>query len=639
MCGIAGYFSTKALDPARGRSLLERMSGALHHRGPDDRGLAVFEHCGIAATRLSIIDLEGGHMPISNEDGIVSVVNNGEIYNHRMLRPELEGRGHRFKTRSDTEVILHLVEDLGAEACARLSGMFAFAVWDQKHRRLLLGRDRFGIKPLMVASRGDLFLFASEAKAILASGEIEPELDPIALRDCFSCGYPMPPKTLFRSIEQLPPASWRMLEVGRGESSGRYWTMPYGDAGLEPRPSLERSAEQLRAVFDASVSDHLVADVSVGSYLSGGIDSVCVAARAARLTSAPPLHTYSMVFEGADADFDESSFSDPAAQRIGSEHRKLTLGGVSREDYEGTIRAMEAPQVHTVAFCLFQLSRLVQQAGQKVVLSGEGADELFAGYGVFRLSKLRRWFSGPFRPLRRLGLRAMLGRRQPELVRALLGWWQREGELATRYGLVPPWVEQWWILSEAITPLLSKDVRAMLATTALPELAVEPSWPSDPLQRDLRFEQATRLDGWVLPLGDRLTMAHSIEGRVPFLDPRIAELAARVSPRFLLRGFEEKALLRRAMRDAIPAELAARRKRAFMAPIARWLFGEKRPDFVRETLESPGHLMGLFDPGQIARQLEVAKSAGRSYAGLRAAWSLNVALGLVTFCRLFGIRP
>jgi asparagine synthase (glutamine-hydrolysing) len=641
MCGVAGYFAPRGLDPEAGRLALERMAAALHHRGPDDRGIFVDPRCGLASTRLSILDVQGGHMPMLSADGRIALSYNGEIYDHRARRTELEAAGRVFRTRSDTEVVLASYEAYGADFLAKLSGMFAFALFDGRRGSLLLARDRFGMKPLFLArSEAQMVVFASEAKAIFASGFVAARLDPVGLRDVFSAGYPCPPRSVFSGVEQLPPASSLFLEADGSERRARYWTMPYPELGGRKKSrALQSAAADLRGLFDDVVRDHLVADVAVGSYLSGGLDSTAVAARAAQLLAPSRLHTYAMCFGGADRRYDESEYSTLAAEQIHSEHRQLELTGIGADDYRGTIRAMEAPQVHTVGFCLYRLSRLVRDSGQKVVLSGEGSDELFAGYSVFRLSKLRRWTGGWLLPLRAWLMRRVLGRRQPAIAREMAGWWRAEQGLATRLGLVPPWVEQWWLLATAIRTMLRPEAaRILAAEPPLPELAPEPrELAADPLHRELLFEQRTRLDGWVLPLGDRLTMAHSVEGRVPFLDPRIAELTARVPPSFLLRRGTEKRLLREAMANALPPALVQRKKRAFVAPISRWLFGAEPPEFVREGL-SPAALgaTGLFEPDAVGKALARVQGGGRDLETLRAAWALNVVLGTVTLAREFG---
>lgn len=625
MCGIAGYFAAEGLDPVEGRAILERMIGALDHRGPDDRGTFVAPRCGLASTRLAIVDLAGGHMPIATEDGAVTAVVNGEIYDHAAIRARLEGEGRRFLTRSDSEVVPQLYAAHGPEVAAQLSGMFAFALWDARAERLILARDRFGMKPLYRArTPSGVVVFASELKAILASGLVERRLDRRALLDVMTVGYPMPPRSMVEGVEALPPASWTMLSRAGEQGPTTYWQMPYPRAdarAVATRPQVEEAIAATRDAIDRVVREHLVADVEVGSYLSGGIDSVSVAARAAALGDRK-LRTYSIVFPGPDAGFDESVHSRQAAEAMGSIHREVPLEGISEADYVGTIRAMEAPQIHTVAFCLYALARAVRADGLKVVLSGEGADETFAGYGVFRLGKLRRSPIGRWVGLRGLIARLALKNRQPHLSRSLARWWRSEPAVEARYGVLPPWIEQWWLLADAALPLLGEEVRQEV----LPDAPIDPRGIASVLHRELAFEQRTRLDGWVLPLGDRVSMAHGLEVRVPFLDHRLAELTAGVPERWLVKGLREKWLLRAAMSGRIPEALRTRKKRAFVAPVGSWLFGEKRPAFVDERLAAAGRT-GLFDAGRLAALRAVIGRGTRDFEHLQAAWGLNLALG------------
>jgi asparagine synthase (glutamine-hydrolysing) len=644
MCGLAGYFAPAGLSSEAGRALLERMLGRIRHRGPDDQGIFVSPHCGLGSTRLSIIDLAGGHMPMSDRSGRYTAAQNGELYNHPALRQELEGRGHPFTTRSDTEVLLPLYAELGPALLPKLTGMFAVGIYDAVERRLLLGRDRFGMKPLYYAEVDGLLLFASEVKALLASGRVEAKLDPLALRDLGSAGYPMPPRTMIAGVRSLPPGHRWVLSPEATSRPERWYQVPYPN--LEPSPpalsrrGLDAAGEALREVLDQVVADHLLADVEVGSYLSGGLDSVSVAALAKR--HAPGLRTFSMTFPANEPRFDESSHSNLAAQAIGTVHQQVLQEPIGHDDYLNTLLALEAPQVHTVGFCLYRLARAVRQAGLKVVLSGEGADEIFAGYSVFKIGKFRRSVFGRNLGLRNTLTRWTLGRRQPELARRLAGWWGREPELSARYGVIPPWVEQWWINAESFQSALAPGARGLWGPAPLSELpepppGVELEKVQDNLHKELAFEQASRLDGWVLPLGDRLTMAHGLELRVPFLDHRVVELAARLPSSFLL-GWKEKRVLRAAMRGVIPEVLRQRQKRAFVAPVRTWLFGPEAPEFVKDYL-SPASLKagGRFDPDVIQQLWQAQAQGHRSLAALESSWTLHLALGIEAYSRALSL--
>jgi asparagine synthase (glutamine-hydrolysing) len=646
MCGIAGYFAAEEISIREGQELISRMLAALTHRGPDGQGRYVDPHCGLACTRLAIIDVENGRIPIANEDGRVVCVMNGELYNYRTVRQALLSRGHRLINQSDSEIIPHLYEDVGVELARHLTGMFAFALWDQARRRLLLARDRFGIKPLLLACTRRLVLFASEAKALLASGQVEPRIDPRALRDLGTAGYPMPPRTMFCGIESLLPACWQTFSGKEAEGPRQYFTVPYPGltdaAGEKGAVSEAEAVDRMRSLFDEVVRDHLVADVPVGSLVSGGIDSVSVAMRASALKS-EPLSTFSMTFAQDDPGFDESDHSDLASHAMGSMHQRLPQGEIDEADYRGTIRAVEAPQVYTVAFCDYRLARAVHQAGLKVVLTGEGADETLAGYEVFKTSKLRRSLVGGRLFLRQAVIGSYLRWRHPGLYDILLPWWKVEPGVEARYGLVPPWSHQWWLLADAWRAALDPAWAPALsagpsAIDSLPEcppnLGIE--YVQDPLHRDLLFEQRSRLDGWILTLGDRVAMAHSIETRVPFLDHRLVEFTARVPSDLLLYCCREKYLLRKAMAGRIPESLRRRRKQAFNAPIERWLFGSRWPSFVEAAL-SPRALrrVGVFEPQGIERLRGWLSGGSSPVRRLTASWALNLALGLQIFTEEF----
>lgn len=639
MCGIAGFFSQEGLRVEEGQALVARMMAAIEHRGPDDQGLKVHPHCGLGATRLSIVDLEGGHMPMQDPEAGLTLAYNGEIYDHGAHRTRLQGQGYRFSTQADTEVLLPLYREHGVGLAEQIAGMFAFALWDEPQKRLLLVRDRFGIKPLFVAHSDDgrLLLFASEIKALIASGCITPRLDTRGLQDVWSAGYAMPPRTMFKGIRAVPPGSFVQYNLTGEPRRGRYYEVPYagGDTvGSGLVPGLPRAAQDFHTRFDEAVQSHLMADVPVASYLSGGIDSVSVAARAAQHSAG--LSTFSMVFGGEDRRYDESLHSDLAARHLDVDHHRVLLSGISSEDFDGTIAAMESPQIHTVAFCLYQLARAVRQAGLKVVLSGEGADEVLAGYRAFRIARFRRVLSGRSMFVRRGLVKAFLRRRQPQFAADLLSWWAHEPQVQARYGLVPPWVEQWWLMQAGAGAMLHPDLRQE-GVAQLPEAPDVALAAHADLHNDLRFEQASRLDGWVLGMGDRLSMAHSVELRVPFLDHRLVDTVAALPPRYLLRRFEEKHILRRAMAQDLPPALVRRRKRAFMAPSSEWLFGAQTPDWVQDRLSASSLAKtGWFDADAVQAALRRV-DATRGLERMALGWGLTAVLSTVSWAETFKV--
>jgi len=625
MCGIAGiYAAPEQLAP---RGLLETMAGELLHRGPDGVGLYLDERFGMVNTRLSIIDLAGGDQPLSNEDGRLWGMQNGEIYNYPELMAELEALGHRFATRSDTEVIVHAFEEWGEGCLERLDGEFAFAVWDRATRELFLARDRFGIRPLFLARHGRELAFASEAKALLRHPRAERRIDPLALVETFTLWAVQPDRSAFPGICELPPG--HLLRLGPdGSPRLRCWwelrfgprqgARPQGEGGERP----EALAEELRALLDDATRIRLRADVPVGVYLSGGLDSSATAALARRHTT-QELRGFGIGFE--DELFDESRHQDVVAEALGVTLTRVTVSGRDVADaFPEVVRMAEKPMLRTAPGPLLRLSRLVRDSGMKVVLTGEGADEVFGGYNVFREAMVRRFWAR--RPDSRLRP-ALLARLYPYLARDLS---RGGGFLAEFYRAG---------LEDVGDPLYSHRPRWRTTSRNLrflrPELraqAAEPGggWgapgPTDPVERLLarlpdwfgeagplgqaqHLEIATFLEGYLLhSQGDRMLMANSVEGRFPFLDVNVAEFAAALPERLRLHGLDEKYLLRKAVAPLLPEAVWRRPKRPYRAPILRAFVGPGAPAYVRELL-APERLeeAGLFAGEPVARLLAKAE--------------------------------
>jgi asparagine synthase (glutamine-hydrolysing) len=628
MCGIVGYFSAKPLERGAGQRLVDVMAAALVHRGPDQIGSFVSPHCGLGATRLAIVDPANGRMPVGSEDGRIACVMNGEIYNFAELRRGLIVHGHELRTRGDSEVIPHLYEEHGESFVRQLTGMFAIALWDDRTNELVLARDRFGIKPLFVAPRCEPVLFASEAKAILATGLVSRRIDIGALMDLGTAGYPMPTSTMFEAIESVAPASAWTFGLGRAARSTVYFRVPYPVAGSTESTPVADAAVRVRDLFDGVVRDHLTGDVTIGALVSGGLDSVSVAATASQFMSAP-IRSFSMTFP-------ESAFSDRAADAFGAQHVRVVQGRIDEPVYRATIRAMEAPQLSTVPFCTYRLARTIHDHGLKVVLSGEGADEVFAGYSTFRRSKTRRDQDPSDLQRQRSESRNVL---DPELFKLYDAWWQLEPSLRRRYGVVPPSGENWWLLGDAWWTAIHPDL-GRASERHGPSLERLPRNPPNPdgdllhheLHRELRFEQRTRLDGWVLAMSDRVAMANSVEVRVPFLDHRLVELTATMPPEVLLNGYHEKHILRESMRGRIPEALRQRTKRGFAAPVQEWLFDADAPAYVAEAL-APDVIRerGVFSVAGVEalrRRLQPETPAPRR---ISAAGALNLVVGVHIF--------
>ena len=620
MCGVCGFAPT---DPRRevDRALVERMAATLEHRGPDGRGILALPGVGLGIRRLSIIDLETGDQPIANEDGSVAVVCNGEIYNSPELRRELEAAGHRFRTRSDVEVIVHLFEDLGLDFVTRLRGMFGLAVWDGPHRRLVLARDRFGIKPLVYSRTAAGLWFGSEAKAILAGGGVDRSVNARGIEDLLTFGYVRTPRTLFAGIRRLPPA--HLLVWERGDATlRRYWSPP----PVAERSSLREDewAEALLAKLEETVRIHLRSDVEVGAWLSPGIDSSGVVSIARRLLGRP-LRTVTLAFEDPAAD--ETRLARTLDTYPGHEllNERAVCDGSSFSLLPETVLHTEEP----TAYAIEVLSLLLARASArhvKVVVTGEGSDEVFGGYRHFRAN---RWTAQlarlPLRLRRAIVLGHKLEAAHPWIVPLILA---PRGMGLERYrrlvGLIPA--------SEA-EGVLSGDLRRHLG-----ERRPDDDWPLTEEQiaslgsfAALRqCEMQIRLPDFILHTNDRSSMACSLEVRSPFLDHELVELCAGIPPSLLLRRGTEKYILRRALRPVLPAEICSRRKRGMFAPFVGW-WRAPLPGFAEEMLsENRLRESGYFDPGSV-RDMLARHRAGRA----DLSRILNAVLGVQLWDEIF----
>jgi asparagine synthase (glutamine-hydrolysing) len=611
MCGICGLIS-RAGDSAPDRAVLERMSARLAHRGPDSSGVIEAEGAALAARRLSIIDLPGGDQPVSNEDRSVWLVQNGEIYNYRELRDELEAKGHRFASHGDTEVLVHLYEELGLDFVSRLRGMFAIAVWDSARRRLVLARDRFGIKPLYYGEAGGTFCFASELTALLAQPAFSKQIDPRALQAYLAFNSIPAPLTIFRAARKLPAGS--LLTHEDGETRVRRYARPAPAPADELRGgSAGELAPELLEVLRNSVRAHLVADVPVGVTLSGGVDSGGITALAAQ-ESGYRVKTFSIGFE--ESSFNELETARLVARRYGTDHHELVLRPEVTELLPKLAMAFDEPLGDSSALPTYLVSELA--AGEvKVALSGEGGDELFGGYYTYVADLLaaRVW------PL------AVIARPLAELLPssdAKIGFDYRAKRF-TRAARLPP-LERHHAWKEIFS---EPDRAALIAAEA-------PAW--DPLEPyRARYaetegaEQLARLQD--LDLGvylvddllvktDRSSMAHSLELRVPYLDQEVADFALALPTRLKVRGFAKKRLLRRALAPLLPREVVRGRKQGFSVPVAAWLRGPLEP-FAREVLTGPTlRRQGLLDPEPVKAALD--RHCARKEDLSRQIWGLLV---------------
>jgi asparagine synthase (glutamine-hydrolysing) len=584
MCGICGIASPAGADPSR----LAAMSATLLHRGPDSDGSWLDGPVGLAARRLAIIDLETGDQPLTNEDGSVVVVQNGELYNYRELRAELEAQGHRFRTHGDTEVLAHLYEQHGTGFAERLRGMFALALWDARERRLVLARDRFGIKPLYYRARDGGLEFASELRA-LPRGEVDLE----ALESFLAFNSVPAPLTIFAGTRKLPAGHLLVWEGGEPRLE-RYARPAPVDAKETRREPDEELAAELRARLRDSVRAHLVADVPVGVLLSGGIDSALLAAFAAEASS-EPVRTFTIGFR--ERSFDETAGARSVAERYGTDHRELVLDPDAALLLPALAEAFDEPFADSSALPTYLVSELAAR-DVKVALSGEGGDELFGGYETYaadllalRVGRLAR-LAGPL--VERLPVsteKASLDYRAKRFVRAA-----HLPPLERHHG----WKE-----------IFSPDARAELTgsgSTFDPVAGLQARYDetvgADLLARLQDVDLGTYLVDDLLVKTDRASMAHSLEARVPFLDTAVTELALALPTRLKVRGLRKKVLLRKAAEPLLPSEIVGGRKRGFSIPAAAWLRGELEP-FARETLSADTIArQGFFRPAAVTRLLD-----------------------------------
>jgi len=623
MCGIAGFVNL-AGEPADA-SVLRPMVAALRHRGPDAQTFETLGTCGLGHTRLAIIDLSGGNQPMSTDDGLW-IVFNGEIYNYLELREELIARGRRFQTKSDTEVILQAYREYGPECVTRFNGQFAFALWDNAARTLFLSRDRLGKKPLYYAQRGRHLVFGSEMKAVLSHPAVPRELDLKGLDQVLTFWCTVPPRTVFEAIRELPPGHSLLLEGGQVRS-WPYWQLDYQPDERE-RTEAEY-AEELRALLiDATRLRMLRSDVPVGAYVSGGIDSTVIAALVRKYTD-QPLDTFSVTF--ADPEYDESAFQKQVVDHLGiRQHRSVHCAG---EDigrvFPDVVWHTEQPIVRTAPAPLFLLSRLVRENGYKVILTGEGSDEVLGGYDIFKEAKVRRFWakdlSSSLRPalLKKLyPYMTSLQSQPPAYLRAFFH--VRTEDLADPFFSHLPR----WELTARAKIFYSDEVRSALGgyaargEIALPERFA--GW--DPFCQAQYLETSGLLPGYILSSqGDRMQMANSVEGRCPFLDYRVAEFAGRLPPRLKMKALNEKYILKRATSDLLPAFLQKRPKQPYRAmEVPSFFDTEKRRarfEWVDEML-SPGAVKaaGLFNPGAVEKLAQKAREGG--VVGVKDAMAL-----------------
>ncbi len=612
MCGIAGYYQLEATGTApHDDQLIGRMVNALRHRGPDEFGVYLDDKCVLGQARLSIIDLTSGSQPLSNEDGTVWITYNGEIFNYIELRKELEKVGHVFRTRSDTEVIVHAYEQWGKNCLERFNGQFAFAVYDKRQETLFIARDRLGIRPVFYTTHGGRFYFASEIKSIFCEPSIPRRIDLRGLDEIFTWWTTAPPRTAFEGIEELPAGAY--LEIRDGKiRCDRYWSMEF-PLEFDRARTVASWAEELHSLLVDSVRLRLRADVPVGAYLSGGLDSSATTALIKHFTDTR-VETFSIAFH--DKAYDESGFQKQMAEHLGTNHHqvKCSYDDIA-ENFPRVVQHAERPVVRTAPTPLLMLSGLVRRSNFKVVLTGEGADEILGGYDIFKETLIRRfWARNPdskWRPL-------LLKRLYPTLP---LSAGRARFYLETFYKAGLSQTDKYYFshMPRINTTVKIKDfftdgVRARIAGHQSLEAFADglpasfSNWHH--LARAQYLEARSLLSGYLLSSqGDRMSAANSVEGRYPFLDHRVVEFAARIPPLYKIHGLKEKFALKKAMADELPREILQRVKQPYMAPDSNSFFQENPPAYINELLsERELQKAGIFRPDSVTKlRAECAK--------------------------------
>lgn len=581
------------------------MVAMLHHRGPDGTGFYTDDHIGLAHARLSIIDLEGGRQPIHNEDTTVWVVFNGEIFNYVELREELERLGHRFYTHTDTEVIVHAYEQYGDEFVQQLNGQFAIALWDTRAKRLLLIRDRVGIAPLFYCTNKGRLLFGSEVKAMLPATDSAPTLNPNALDQLMTFWSPVSPQTLFEGVSEVSPGYMLIVENGDIKKR-RYWDWQFPENTSDYLGGSEQQlAEQLHDLLVQATQIRLRSDVPVGAYLSGGLDSSVLVSLIHHYGNVP-LRTFSIRFD--EQEFDEGSFQNELIQHLGADHSRVGCANPDIGDaFPKTIWHTESTVLRTAPVPMRILSGHVRSQDYKVVLTGEGADEVLGGYDLFKEAKIRRFWArfpdSQFRPL-------ILKKLYPYLD---LSKGRGTTYIKSFFGAAldqpdTPWFSHIprWNTTSKCKEFFSESLKSRLRDDAVEQL--EKTLPAaisrwHPFNRSQYLEAKSLMGGYLLcSQGDRMLLSNSVEGRFPFLDHRVIEFANRVHPKLKMKVLNEKYLLKKAMAKYLPASIVRRYKQPYRAPDIPAFFGDQPREYVYELLgETALNDAGYFDAAKVSR--------------------------------------
>lgn len=612
MCGITGLFDTRG-QRAVNHIVLRRMNDAQHHRGPDEGSVHIEPGVGFGHRRLSIIDVATGQQPLFNEDGSVVIVFNGEIYNYQSLIPELQAAGHVFHTKSDTEVIVHAWEQWGEDCATRLRGMFAFVIWDRNRQTLFMARDRLGVKPLYYALLDDgMLLFGSELKSLVAHGGLRRDIDPLAVEEYFALGYVPEPRTIFRQARKLEPGHSLLVRRGQAMPQPRqYWDLRFS---LDSRISEAEAQEELIRRLDESVRLRLIAEVPLGAFLSGGVDSSAVVASMARVSDGP-VNTCSIAFD--DPAYNESAFAQMVADRYRTQHHVET---VSSDDFglvDTLARLYDEPYADSSAIPTYRVSELARKR-VTVALSGDGGDETFGGYRRYRLHMMEERMRSALPDGVRRPIFGILGKVYPKA-----DWAPRVLRAKTTFqGMARTSVEAYFhsmsqlrqpTRSELYSARFKSDLGGYSAQQVFERHAAR-AGTDDPLALIQYIDLKTYLVGDINTKVDRASMAHSLEVREPLMDHPLVEWAATLPSHFKLRGGNGKAFFKKSLESRLPEDVLYRPKMGFAVPLARWFRGPLRQRMRSALLEGPMLDTGWFNPAVVRRLVEQHESGRNDHS-------------------------
>ena len=607
MCGIAGIYKA-SIDSSDSPEILKRMLARIQHRGPDESGIFMGQNVALGNVRLSIIDLATGQQPISDAEGIFWIVFNGEVFNYIELKEELEARGHKFQTTCDTEVVLHLYMEYGAGCLQKMNGQFALAIWNTEKKELFLARDRVGIRPLFYTRQNGAFVFGSELKSLLEHPDVRMRLSPRALAQVYTFWTTITPNTIFEDIYELPPGHYMTLRNGHMNIQS-FWKLSLTEVRNASGKDLVSSLSELDDIFHDAARLRLRADVPVGAYLSGGIDSSLTTGYIQKIVP-DMLRTFSIGFDNKD--FDESEYQNIAVKHFNTDHTAIKC---SDEDiaakFPDIVWHAEIPLLRTAPTPMYFLSRSVRNNNYKVVITGEGADEMFAGYNIFKEAVIRSfWSKYPDSKLRPLLLKKLypyipqISNASANMLKMFFGYRLQDTESPYYSHLLR------WNNTSRIIGYLSNGYKSDLkAYEPMDELTglLPPDFNEySILQKAQWLEVNIFLSGYLLSSqGDRMAMANSVEGRYPFLDHRVIEFSASLPDHFKLSGMTEKKILKELMRNELPGAIVDRPKQAYRAPTLDTFCSPDAPDYVREVLSPRGITdSGIFEFSQVKNLLD-----------------------------------